>query len=893
MITGQVADALNGQPVPGAIVTLDDGARGSTTDQSGRYIVRDVASGYHRVVARAAGFQPATWDSVLVTAGRSITVDFQLRPEAVPLPALAVEARPDRLLDPRAPQSIQTITGAELRDLPVTTLAEAIELQAGVVDGSFRGGRLGQEILVVDGLGIKNQLDASTGRLGLRIPTVALEEATLVTSGLSAVYGQALSGIVAASTRDGGDALAGRVALETDRSLPAGWNVGLDRVSATLGGPLVGRVRFFAVFEAEARVDDDPVNAPAPGDTLDPRSSQPHLLPNNSGERYDALGKLTIPLGQRETLRVLGVVSESRRCLFDPELKYAGERGPAQRLSGRLASIHLRRTSSPTARTAVIADLRVGYFEREALRAPALDPAGLRLGGFTFAGPEFAGEAIAVSRDTVAALDPIPGVDPPQFVANAPWGIPAFFTTSSTRGQIVWNRFREGRVRLDVLIGPGTDTDLRAGAEYVKQDVQTFTRLEAYRSVTAGAPLPVSSSFSPVQASGYMELQQRAADLTITAGLRADVFNGRSSQTDGVSGTKATLGPRVAVSTSLGRAVFVAGWGRFAQPPDFQYLVDAAFDDTLRTGRFRRGNPDLGFETVTQYDFQVRARVSDAVGLRVGVYVRRLDGLIASVPLGVDPDSAVFGNADFGTVKGLEVSVERDFRSGVGVRASYVLQKAEATANDARDLFRRLQITPVGDTIVPATTAFPLDFDRRHSVVLVGRARVPPRWGVVPGGTEFTVIGRWSSGLPFTRTSVGGDLLIGVPNSERLPGQSTLDVLVRRVFGTGRWRVGVFADVRNVLNRRNVVAVRRDSGDPSAAEGQIVAMAEAAYLANPQPIPYESPRYRPWADLDGDGLVSGRSELFPLFERAARDFAQPLFFYGPPRLIRAGVEVLF
>ena len=48
------------------------------------------------------------------------------------------------------------------------------------------------------------------------------------------------------------------------------------------------------------------------------------------------------------------------------------------------------------------------------------------------------------------------------------------------------------------------------------------------------------------------------------------------------------------MSTVLKDATFVASIGRFSQPPDFQYLVDAAFDDTLRTGRFRRGNPNLG-----------------------------------------------------------------------------------------------------------------------------------------------------------------------------------------------------------------------------------------------------------------------------------------------------------
>src|SRR5256885_3243679 len=42
-------------------------------------------------------------------------------------------------------------------------------------------------------------------------------------------------------------------------------------------------------------------------------------------------------------------------------------------------------------------------------------------------------------------------------------------------------------------------------------------------------------------------------------------------------------------------------------------------------------------------------------------------GLVASVPLGVDPDSTIFGNADYGNVKGAEVIAERPLRDGWGV----------------------------------------------------------------------------------------------------------------------------------------------------------------------------------------------------------------------------------
>jgi hypothetical protein len=133
----------------------------------------------------------------------------------------------------------------------------------------------------------------------------------------------------------------------------------------------------------------------------------------------------------------------------------------------------------------------------------------------------------------------------------------------------------------------------------------------------------------------------------------------------------------------------------------------------------------------------------------------------------------------------------------------------------------------------------------------------------------------------------------GLPNSSRLPATYTADLLVRRPLRIGVTRGGMYLDVRNLLNRRNIIAVRRDTGLPGPSDATVTQMAETAYQADPEEIPYESPYYRAFADTDGNGYIQGREELFPLYLAAAKDFTQPLFAYGPPRLVRLGVEFLF
>jgi outer membrane receptor protein involved in Fe transport len=413
-------------------------------------------------------------------------------------------------------------------------------------------------------------------------------------------------------------------------------------------------------------------------------------------------------------------------------------------------------------------------------------------------------------------------------------------------------------------------------------------------------PAPARSAFSPSSAAGYLEGQLRVEDVAVTGGLRYDRFDAGSDLPGEARGAQSSISPRFAVSTVLSKATLVASYGRFSQAPDYQFLVDAAFDDTTRTGRFRRGNPNLGFEKASQYELSVRVRPREELSMRVGVYLKRLTGLVASVPIGVNPDSTVFGNSDAGTVRGVELLLDRELRGGVGFRLAYTLQDAKATATDPFLLNRLIVVDPVtGDTTRPARAEFPLDFDQRHTLTAIARGKVPDAAGpsiagVRPlAGLEGAVILRVASGLPFSMSDSTGDSLVGLPNGSRLPGTSTVDLLVRRSVELGGVSGGIYLDVRNVLNRRNVFAVRRDTGQPTADDAAIQRMAEAAYEANPDPIPYESLRYRAAADLDGDGYVAGREELFPLYLAAANDYAQPIFAYGPPRLARLGVELLF
>ena len=130
-------------------------------------------------------------------------------------------------------------------------------------------------------------------------------------------------------------------------------------------------------------------------------------------------------------------------------------------------------------------------------------------------------------------------------------------------------------------------------------------------------------------------------------------------------------------------------------------------------------------------------------------------------------------------MKGIELIYEKEPVHGWGVRIAYTFQSATATATNAFQLLRRIRIDTLGDTINPARVEFPLDYDRRHSLTVVGQARVsdgagPRLFGTTPfGGLEAAAIFHFGSGLPYSRTNTTGDTLIGLPNVEPAASAST------------------------------------------------------------------------------------------------------------------------
>src|SRR5690606_40153978 len=104
------------------------------------------------------------------------------------------------------------------------------------------------------------------------------------------------------------------------------------------------------------------------------------------------------------------------------------------------------------------------------------------------------------------------------------------------------------------------------------------------------------------------------------------------------------------------------------------------------------------------------------------------------------------------------------------------LPRAGATVTAAFELQPIVRIHPsTGDTLpAPARAQYPLDYDRRLALLAMVDGELnanagPEILGVRPlAGLVGAVVGRYGTGLPYSRTDITGDSLVYSPNGSRL-----------------------------------------------------------------------------------------------------------------------------
>ena len=784
-IAGVVTDAATGDPLPGVNVTVVGTPLGAATDIEGQYYILNVPPGRYAVRASMIGYQPVVVEDVVVHADRTTQVNFSLSEAAFEIGEIVVQAvRPDVERDKTATSHI--VRFDEVQAVPgMRNISDVLALAADVIDGHFRGGRQGEEYYTLQGMGIVNPLDNSSAFMPIMS---AVEEVEVITSGFSAQYGNAQSGVVRISMKEGGRSR-WSTRLETRMRAPGRkhfgpsvfdpkantylrllyynegniWvtgDPGSDTPQPFYGAMASGLTGYFAgdreaqlamaqaLYEQMRRdVNRDYGNEIdyaaelATGGPINERmrlfmalglTKQWPFLPTESPNvEYQAMGNVVTDITESATFRLSGGLSHQRNNVFP------GRNSPSgyQRwLWDRIVGIQDQR------RTNVQLGGRLTH---------ALSPS-------TYY--EF--QLNTLHTHNQVGSTPTPPILPDTVEVNWAVGTLSWPNNNSPDGinYQVGNDFFT-KEKTQTLSFEGSLTSQLTPSHLLHGGIQLNTYLIQVSNMVNVRSNRQREEYQarPFEAAVFLQDKMEFEGLIANVGLRLDVWYsgkeyyvdlfepfgkpdslGRFNPTNGIRKkppVHVRLQPRLGISFPVSvNTVFHLNYGSFMQRPSFQYIVSSSIGQ-LRNDPLVLGNPSLKPETTNSYDVGVVQALGAGFTLDISGYYKDVKNLVQQANF-IDDRAGYqvssYFNLDYADIRGFRIALNK--RRGaltgtVNYQYSYATGKSP-TATAATPIFNRDTLGVVTNDLTNVPTRdILLDFDRRHNLIVTVTYSTGESWG--------------------------------------------------------------------------------------------------------------------------------------------------------------------
>src|SRR2546425_1025713 len=262
-VEGTVSDQA-GVPIANAQVFIVGTSFGAVTNDKGYYFINNVPVGTYTLRAQFIGYQPTEVTSARVFGGQTVEFRIKMTASAVQVGTINVTAAANPIVPRDEVSSKAIITG--VHNLPVDDVRNVISLTPGVVESGsgaglvIRGGRPGEANVYIDGAPVRSVNGAigalNTSSQAITVGTNAVEEASVTTGAIGVEFGDAQAGIIAYTTRSGGQKLEGTVSYSSDEPFGNSISTGFNRFEGNVGGPIPGvtGLRFFASGVVQGRV---------------------------------------------------------------------------------------------------------------------------------------------------------------------------------------------------------------------------------------------------------------------------------------------------------------------------------------------------------------------------------------------------------------------------------------------------------------------------------------------------------------------------------------------------------------------------------------------------------------------------------------------------------------
>ncbi len=867
-ISGKVVDAQTKELPIGVNIVIAGTTLGASSDLNGEYFIINIPPGTYQLRASAIGYAPQTVTNITVSADRTTQINFALVPQGVELAGVDVIAvRP--LVQKDLTSTTATVTSDEISALPLETVSDAVNLQAGVVDGHFRGGRSNEVKYLIDGMSVN---DAFSGNFELEADINTVQEVQVLSGTFNAEYGDVLSGVVNEVTKTAHDNYAGNFSAYTGDYLSTrtGLFPNIDHISPSdlrnyeglLSGPVPGTGKFMK-FVMSGRYyyndgylygkrvfnpsDSSNFSATNPAQWYIGATGDGKYVPMNYQKRLNLQGKLSFDVGSSKALTVQGIYNDNQYNDYDHQF----ELDPDGNYTQFQKSLLLITNYNIVFGNSSFMDLNASGFDSEYKEYVYQNP-----------------------------LDPryVNPVRMQDAGANA-------FLTGGTQNWQFYHHTNTYTGKIDLTSQLTNVHQMKAGIEGVLhflnyRDYQVH--VDASNGFVPALPTPGSFDFNtydnmPYQLAAYIQDKIELSYLVVNVGLRFDYF-----EPDGVglknpntiaeldklqspfpdslvtkASPKSQISPRIGISYPItDQGAVHLSYGHVFQMPAFEYLYKNPNFRVPLTGNYPDfignviGNANLQPQRKTMYEIGLQQELAPNLGITVTGYYNDIRNYLG-LQLFRKSNFVKFGeyvNFDYAAVQGFTISLDRRLTNGFGANLDYTYQVAKGNTSDPEDDYNKATANP---PIAFNQELVPLNWDRRHSLNLTVTAGDPKN-------LLASFIMRLGSGLPYTPALQ--NQRTGLENSGNMPMFFNTDMYITQYFDLFSLPLSVFLKIYNVFDTANELNVYTDTG----RAGYTLALTLAERAAAP---------------------VRGDNTLQQFYSRPD--------FYSAPRQVEIGMSLIF
>jgi len=877
------------------------------------------------------GYATKTIQEVRVVGGVTYELNVELSTDFT-LPDIIVQDR--KFFEENSTNTTKVFDSEQISRLPVKGVQKLAGLQSGVVisegsggaDGNatinVRGGRGGEVLYIIDGI---PQNDAYTGTNYSQVSNSAIEQISFQIGGYEAKYGQAQSGIINVTTKTGdptyavyGDVLSS--ALTDD--------YGYNLYTVNLSGPIIpgnNKHTFFLSGERGWFLDGDPSAIPIEIPSINLTHK---FLPNNSESNYKFtartnhnMGSFTFRLGANVNQNDLRTYAHSyAKNNWDHNTKVERMNSSfTAKISQNVSSnsfwnLNLGlRIFDDEQGDGVFFDNLDAYGDSASIAASGGDFSSISGGNISFSdGQRLGQDQVGVFYRKGRVLSNYNKTNNQTFSGD-------FDFTTQIENHLMEVGFggQYNILRFFSLNPIPLASDV---FEVLSDEARYYTRQPTVFGYNiTGTSTANSDRFEnhillngqsdniqvdyeprkPILLYGYLQDRFELDDIVLNLGIRFDYFDTqtkilRDPELPFAFGNEdiyddadfVTKEPEFHISPRIGlgfpitaTTVFHAQFGKFIQQPSLNQIYASVFDLNLviSDDALYINNGYVESEVTTQYEVGFRQVLGDVAALNVTAFYKNTEGLVNQGLVffqrtegGEQLEYYTPTNTDFGTIKGLALSLDVSRVSYFSLSVNYTYSLAEGTGSSTSSsqtaVFRN-----TGPNRIPKVIA-PLDFDQRHTGTVNLDFFIPKDNLGFFELTNANILFSFNSGRPYTpldkenilpQASTNLPTNLGYINSAFGPGNFRIDLKVEKGFSFGSFFVTPYVWIENLLDTDNAVDVYRSTGSPYTTA---------------------------WLETDeGKRFAAGNEAFSQDYKSLERDPAN----FGIPRLIRLGLKINF